>query len=382
MRIGLVTGEYPPMQGGVGAYSHILAGTLTAHGHNVFVFTGKSTREDNPAVKLTNTIRKWGPGSLRSIRRWARDNRLDVVNLQFETAAYGMSPWIHFLPDALRGIPVVTTFHDLLYPYLFPKAGPLRDWIVMRLARASAGVIATNHEDMARLANLPRARLIPIGSNIALPIGDFDWRTWQARAGAEEGDSLLGYFGFVNRSKGLETLLEALAALRADGLPVKLVMIGGRTGTSDPSNAAYAAEIDSLIAQLGLESYIHRTGFVTDREVSIYLRNCGVVVLPYRDGASYRRGSLMAALQHGCVIITTRPKVEIPAFRHGENMLLVPPDDALAVVEAIRDILWNPHLMHKLRMGATEISGEFGWDAIARECVAFFDEVLTSHAGK
>ena len=45
------------------------------------------------------------------------------MNIQYQTAAYGMSPFIHFLPDALRPIPVVTTFHDLRFPYLFPKAG-------------------------------------------------------------------------------------------------------------------------------------------------------------------------------------------------------------------------------------------------------------------
>jgi glycosyltransferase involved in cell wall biosynthesis len=139
MRIGIVTGEYPPMEGGVGAYTRILARTLAQQGHEVFVFSSSQAREDHPEITLTNSVAHWGPGSLRALHRWSRSVQPDVVSLQFETAAYGMSPWIHFLPDVLRGVPVVTTFHDLLFPYLFPKAGRLRDWIVMRLARASAG---------------------------------------------------------------------------------------------------------------------------------------------------------------------------------------------------------------------------------------------------
>jgi glycosyltransferase involved in cell wall biosynthesis len=378
MRIGLVTGEYPPMQGGVGAYSRILAGTFAEQGHDVFVFSSSAARDENPAVRLTNTITRWAPGSLRAVRRWAHAHRLDVVSLQFETAAFGMSPWIHFLPDVLRGLPVVTTFHDLLYPYLFPKAGPLRDWIVLRLARKSAGVIATNHEDMARLANLPRARLIPIGSNITPPSDNLDRQAWRAKATAQDGDYLIGYFGFASRSKGLETLLHALAALRTDGLPVKLVMIGGRTGTSDSSNTAYAAEIDALISRLALEPVICRTGYITDDEVSAYLRACDLVALPFRDGASYRRGSLMAALQHGCAIITTQPKVEIPTFRHGQNMLLIPPEDSPALVDAIREMLQSPDKRETLQLGAEEIAKHFEWDPIAEGYIDLFSSVLAA----
>ncbi len=128
-----------------------------------------------------------------------------MVNIQYQTAAYGMSPFIHFLPDALRPIPVVTTFHDLRYPYLFPKAGKLRDWIVWRLARASAGVIATNHEDAAHLRDLNMA-LIPIGSNIrATTQRPAD----RQQVGATADDFLIANFGLINRSKGIDTLIES-----------------------------------------------------------------------------------------------------------------------------------------------------------------------------
>src|SRR5690606_6298896 len=116
------------------------------------------------------------------------DNRLDMVNLHFQTAAYQMSPFIHWLPDMVQ-TPVVTTFHDLRFPYLLPKAGPLRDWIVMRLARASEGIVSTNHEDFERLKHLPRAALIPIGSSVRgdLP-QDFDRTVARDSRGSDEGD--------------------------------------------------------------------------------------------------------------------------------------------------------------------------------------------------
>ncbi|MCA9909634.1 MAG: glycosyltransferase, partial [Anaerolineae bacterium] len=128
MRIGIITGEFPPMQGGVGAYSRILAQQLAAQGHDIFILTDERARYEGDRIHLTNTIRRWDGRAWLKARAWAREHRLELVSLQYQTAAYAMSPWIHFLPDILRPLPVVTTFHDLRYPYLFPKAGVLRTW--------------------------------------------------------------------------------------------------------------------------------------------------------------------------------------------------------------------------------------------------------------
>ncbi|GAB4509458.1 MAG: glycosyltransferase family 4 protein [Anaerolineae bacterium] len=379
MRIGLITGEYPPMQGGVGAYTRVLALTLATQGYDIALLSSTQSRTDlvDSHLDLTHTIARWNMPALYAIRRWAEQKRLDVVSLQFETAAYAMSPWMHYLPDALGKIPVVTTFHDLLVPYLFPKAGRLRDWIVMRLARASAGVIATNHEDMARLQELPNAHLIPIGSNILTDVPtDYNRHSYRQRAGVESGGYLLAYFGFINQSKGVETLLQALSKLRADDLPFHLVMIGGRTGASDPSNAAYAEKIDTIIHNMRLDRYIHWTGFVTDAEVSGFLRASDMVVLPFRDGASYRRGSLMAAIQHGCAIITTHPQVEISTFQDGENMLLVPPNDPAEIVKAIKYLMISPALRYHIILGAQDLNHHFDWQHIAQAHIPVFEAAI------
>src|SRR5688572_30093141 len=123
------------MLGGVGAYTDVLAHSLAAHEHNIHLFSTSGAQSSD--LPITNSVSRWNFNSLLMARRWA--TLFDIINLQFQTAAYGMSPFIHFLPDMIRSVPVVTTFHDLRHPYLFPKAAPLRDWIVMRLARASDG---------------------------------------------------------------------------------------------------------------------------------------------------------------------------------------------------------------------------------------------------
>jgi len=360
------------MQGGVGAYSQIVAHGLAARSHEVFVFSDARAQDDQ--VHMTATATHWRLTTLAHIRRWAAENQLEVINLQFETAAYNMSPFIHFLPEFLGKTPLITTFHDLLVPYLFPKAGPLRPWIVSRLAEASDGVIATNHADYAKIEHLRNSALIPIGSNVQPQLAaDYDRQAWRQRAGASPDDLLLAHFGFINHSKGLETLLRATSRLRADGVPVKLVMIGGRTGASDPTNAAYADEIDTLIHKLGLAAHICWTGFVDDAEVSGYLTAADAVVLPFRDGASYRRGSLMAAIRHSCAIVTTQPEVDIPTFKHAENMLLFPAGDINALQQHIMELHHGGH--RHIKAGAQALAAEFDWSHIVDACIALYEQV-------
>lgn len=376
MRIGIITGEFPPMHGGVGAYSRILAQHLAAQGQDIYILTDERARYEDDSIHFTNTIHRWDGRAWLKARAWAREHRLDLVSLQYQTAAHAMSPWIHFLPDILRPLPVVTTFHDLRYPYLFPKAGALRTWIVRRLARFSAGVIATNHEDMAALAFHDCLALIPIGSNITTALPEsFAAAEWRARAGAVEGDFLIAHFGLINRSKGLDVLLRALALLRRDGVSARLLIVGGTAGDNDPTNLDYAKEIGVLIDSLELRPFIHQTGYLDESDVSTYLRAADVVALPYRDGASYRRGSLMAALRYACAIVTTTPSISIPSFVDGDNLLCVPPDDPNALAAGLRRLYDDPDLRRKLSQGAAALAPTFDWEQIAREHVAFFDRV-------
>ncbi len=385
MRIGQITGEYPPMQGGVGAFTQELGRALIALGHEVFVYTDRRAAPDpSGALHVTAQARGWGIGTLWRVRRWAEARRLDVVNLQYQAAAYGMTPPIHFLPRVLRRPRVVVTFHDLLVPYLFPKAGPLRRRAVLTLARSADGVIVTNAGDEAQLAaerGIARLARIPIGSNIhPAPPPNYQRAAWRAAHGYAPRDFVIGYFGFLNASKGVETLLEAVAALRADGMSAHLLMIGGRTGTSDPTNAAYAAQIEARVTALGLDEVVTWTGFVDDAAVSAHLLAADVVALPYRDGASYRRGSLMAALAHGCAIVSTQPRSDTPDLRDGEHALLVPPDDVQALATALRALAADDALRARLGANARELAQQFAWERIAARTAAFFETLREKRA--
>jgi glycosyltransferase involved in cell wall biosynthesis len=313
-----------------------------------------------------------------------------VVHIQYQAAAYAMQPAINFLPRRLKRLGSsrprsVVTFHDLKVPYLFPKAGRVRRWVVNRLARDSDAAITTNQEDYEALAPILASRpsLIPIGSNIRprLPAG-YDRAEWRARWGAGSEDLLLCFFGFINDRKGVDTLLLALQRLVSDpeaGLQPRLLFIGGQTGASDPSNVAYLGQIQALIEQQGLGRYIRWTGFVPPQEVSASFAAADLCVLPFRDGVSFLHGTLHAALAHGMPILTTRPRIPLPELAHAENIYLVAREDPACLAEAIRTLGRLPELRQRLAAGARALAQEFRWERIAAQTLALYHTLLDPH---
>jgi glycosyltransferase involved in cell wall biosynthesis len=320
-----------------------------------------------------------------------------VIHIQYQAAAYAMHPAVNLLPRRLRRLgasrpTTVTTFHDLKVPYLFPKAGPVRRWAIDEMARQSDAVITTNQADYEslcrRLASPPA--MIPIGSNIrpALPAG-YDRDAWRARWGARPGDLLLSFFGFINDRKGVDILLHTLKLL-VTGDPQapksetgalsnpQLLMIGGQTGSSDPTNVAYLAQIQALIATLGQADRVHWTGYIPAEEVTACFVAADLCVLPFRDGVSLLHGTLHAALAHGVPIVTTHPAVPIPDLVDGSNICLVPREHPAALADAIRRLAVAPDLRQALGRGANALSERFRWDKIASATTDLYSRALMS----
>ena len=378
------------MEGGVGAFTQELAQALAELGHEVHVITDRRARPfearrrwqdllepvDLGFAQLHPNVKKWRWTAVSQIADVALRYDLDVVNVQYQAAAYDMrSPAINLLPWRLKGLTkTAVTFHDLRVPYLFPKAGRLRQTAVTQMAKQAHGVIVTNSADYAALTAVVQTpiRQIPIGSNITTYTPNhIELQEARDLLGLHPGDCLLGYFGFLNESKGADTLLHALAGLDER---VHLVFIGGQTGSSDPANnQSFLGQLQALIGELGLESRVHWTGFQPDQRVSTFLHAADLMVMPYRDGVSLRRGTLMAVLAHGRPLLTTTPPSPTPELIHGQNVWLVPPDDAAGLATAVRALIANPALRDQLGQHAAQVADLFTWDKIAKETAVFLE---------
>lgn len=446
LRVMMVTGEYPPDQGGVADYTRCLSEALAERNVSVDVLTTRRRAKSEPSVRAAAdgvaehpVVRDWSWGALRAMSRAARVLQPDIVHIQYQAAAFGMGPAIHLAPQWLRwqarwsgrprlggrapgrrrGPCAVVTFHDLRVPYLFPKAGRLRSDAVRLLAGRADLAIVTNAQDADELGRrLPDSRLalVPIGSNLPdQPPAGYDRAAWRGANGLPADAPVLAYFGFLNESKGARTLAGALQRLTDAGRDARLVMIGGRVGASDPTNAAYLDGFEADLERRGLGDRVVWTGHVSPSEVSAWFHAADVAVLPYLDGASYRRGSLLAALTHAVPVVTTWPDAALegtagardsgaaqpsgsvdtapgPASGSTETpglaappelddrltAMLVRPDDEAALAAAVAEVLDDASLSETLSRSARELSGAFTWNGIAARHVELYRELVAA----
>jgi glycosyltransferase involved in cell wall biosynthesis len=329
-------------------------------------------------------VTDWGFGSWRRVEAALAEWRADLLHIQYQPGAFQLKGAVNLLPLWLRarrpGLRVVTTFHDLRVPHLFPKAGPLRSLAVRALLRGSDSAIFVDPTDLARVGVARGRHWIPIGSNIpCAPPADYDRAALRAQLGVESDGLLVGYFGFLSAGKGATTLLRAMRLLRDAGCPARLVLIGAGANSGSASDRADEQAALALGEELGLGSYLRLTGLLPPPDVAAHLLACDVVALPYDDGASFRRGSLLAALEHGCPVVTTAPAGE--ALGQGarrlepdRQFLAVPPDDPAALAAALMRLAEDAALAAQLGAAGRALAERCGWAALAAETAAVYAE--------
>lgn len=400
----MITPEFPPMQGGVGDYTNLLARALKTLGVEANVITSTRACAGQEAKPGISYVSGWGFGSWRHILEQMRLQRPDVLHIQYQTAGYGMHTAINLLPLRLhfctRRPKIVTTFHDVKVPYLFPKAGRLRRVPAALLAGFSDAVIVTNYEDLAEMGQADgrdgklrtkfRARslhVIPIGSNIPVePPPGYDREQWRLSLGIEPGETLLCYFGFLNSAKGIETLLAAFEKLLARGRRVKLLMAGGAFGDSDPTNVAYGRRIAEVIERSHYRDLVLWTGFAEAEKISASLLASDICVLPYDEGASLRHGTLMAAIGHGLPIVTTESLRRQGPQDHSASSLLpslegrvalVPPKEPEMLASAVEKLILSEAESANLRRKVSELAALFAWDVIAKDTLSVYKSLVS-----
>jgi Glycosyltransferase len=95
--------------------------------------------------------------------------------------------------------------------------------------------------------------------------------------------------------------------------------------------------------------------------------------LPFVDGASFRRGSLLATLAHGVPTITTPGAAALIDKTH---VLLTPAGDAAALADAIALLASDPTLRARLSAGGAALAAQFSWEEIARRHEEVYAEVV------
>ncbi|MCF8139539.1 MAG: glycosyltransferase family 4 protein [Cyanobium usitatum Tobar12.5m-G36] len=175
------------------------------------------------------------------------------------------------------------------------------------------------------------------------------------------------------REKGVQELLEACQRLWADAIPLQLLV----AGAIDEGNrsALTPAELSTLQA----DSRIRCLGHVADMR-AVYAAADLVVLPSWREGLSR---SLIEAAAMERPIITT----DVPGCRdvidHGRSGLLVAIQDARGIELAIRLLLDNPDLAHRLGKEARiKVIAEFQVSLVNESTLHTYQRLLGVNLGR
>jgi glycosyltransferase involved in cell wall biosynthesis len=367
MRIAMVVPSYPPRAGtcGVGDYTRCLARELARQGDDLSVVCAPGYEGvPDRAIRVATLPGRW------TARRLARATVADVANVQYTPDLYAGRLGFALVPLALRrrGMPAVVTFHTLTGP---TPASKVAAGVLLLTA---SHVISANEEVTAMIARrLPRVRArvteIPIGANVPGPAPGDDGARGRALLGVAAGVPLLVHFGLVGPGKGLETLLDAVAILRGDR-KVALAIVGD----TRPESRGYRDALAARAAALGVQDAVLWAGRRTAEDVSRIIRAADVYVVPFDDGASIRRGSLVAGVALGVPVVSTAPAVP-SAYLGDDNVALVPRRDPEALARRIRGLLDDPVAAARLAAAAGTLAARVSWPAIARDTRAVYARV-------
>ena len=154
-------------------------------------------------------------------------------------------------------------------------------------------------------------------------------RALLAELGAPDGTRLVGFVGNMTAQKRPKVFLEAAAHLlqRFPALPLRFVLVGADRGGG--------AGLDHLLSDLMLRDCVHFLGF--RYPVEPVMAAMDVLLAPAVEEAFGR--TLIEAMQLGTAVVASDSGGHREIVRHGDNGLLVPPDDAVAAAQAVASLL-------------------------------------------
>jgi len=353
----VITSEYPPQSGGVSDYTHGVATGLAAEGDEVHVWCpacpGPQPQADG--VVVHRELGSLTPADLRRVGR-----QLDQypsprhILVQWVPHGYGYRSmnlafcwWLRNRAVRHRDR-VEIMVHE---PYLTFRADSFRQsaaafvhrLMTMMLLHVVERVWVSIPEWERRWRPYALGRRVPfqwlpVASNI--PVAQNPSRVQEIRRTYNAGGNfLVGHFGTYGWP--IACLLEPiLTALDDESIGYKILLMGKG---SKKFHAEFVRKHPRLVRRM------QAAGALSPEELSYHLAACDVLVQPYPDGASSRRGSLLAGLSHGKPIVTTEGPHSEPFWKRSGALALAPAGDTQAFVFLVRQLQSDP--AERARMG-------------------------------
>jgi glycosyltransferase involved in cell wall biosynthesis len=376
-RVALV-GNYPPRKCGIATFSGDLAEQLNRFRTEVCidVYALDDAGLDLPYQGVTATLERGNAAAYIEAANAINNSGADVVWLQHEFGIFGGADgeMVCDFVDRLAP-PLIVTCHTVLSE----PAERQRRILDHLVARASRIMVMSNHSrNVLRQVYHAPSEIVEVIEHGApdRPFGRE--QEFKARHGLSDR-AVLMTFGLLGPSKGLETVIEALPAIRRKH-PEALYRIVGATHPKllADQGDAYREDLKSLAANLGVADMIEWDNrFVETEELLDQLEACDIYITPYPGLQQSTSGTLSYAVALGKAVIST-------PYVHARELLvdgvgcLVEPGCANAIANCVINLLDNPEEMDALKTRAHAKGRKTIWPRFAASAAALVEHAIAT----
>ncbi len=336
LKVCLLVGSSHIRHCGVKDYAYGLAEALVKHGVDAEV----------------HAPHDWKLGSFLALRSRLRAARFDVLHVQYPSIGFRYSLLPHLA--GLTGIAPATfvTLHE--YSRL-PRPQRLSTHLFSLSTRAMLFTTAEERRSFSGKEWNGRSSLqvVPIASNVpeAPP--------------SHTPEPVVLYFGQIRPEKGIEAFLELALLTSRSGQTLEFQVIG-----------ACIPQYEEYLQQLRRNAPPNVKWIVGAEliEVALLMSSALAAYLPFPDGASYRRGSLIGALVNGLPVISTCSAMT-PDSLARVVLRADTPDQALAQLRLIQE---SPERRQEVSDAGRSLGLQFRWSSVAKAHSLLYQNVRLS----
>lgn len=305
---------------------------------------------------------------MKRLERKVEGLKLDLLMLQYtphmyrETGDAWSSILLAFWKRAGIGVKTGLIVHESYFRSIRHLPSLVRGTLEKRILRnlvknsnrafaASSGLV----KEFAVWGLGHRASLLPIGSNF--PVRAADRFELRSKYKITSDALVLTLFGGGNNLVWARRHIECMEEhLGKTGTPYILLLLGGVPH-----------------ARLKLVGRCITPGYLSEAEISAHLQITDCFLMPNWSGLNARRGTLMAALEHGNPVIGTRGPTTEDFWRDLPGVLLASFEDESKFADYVLQLASDPVLRRVLGdANKNAFPARFGWPVIAEKLLEGF----------
>jgi phosphatidyl-myo-inositol dimannoside synthase len=377
MRILMLNNEFPPLGGGTGTVNRALlqqfAETPDLEIDLVTSALGRRREQQRFAERIRilkvpvnsqnihhSSNRELLTYATRALPAALRLHRIRAYDLCFAWSAVPAGGVtlalrrITGLPYLVRvcgpDIPGFERRYGLLYPVLSPS--------IRAIWRGAAAVVAKCDGEADMIRSVDRSVAVSLVAN------GVDSAAFQPATIPDGGPLRLICVARLIERKGQQHLIEAVRRLIAEGIAVKLDLVG----TGDAHSA-----LQAQAAAAGIADQVHFSGYVPREAIAARYADAHVFVLPsYNEGMSV---ATLEALAAGLPVVVTRTGGTAELVAEGENGLTFNWGDVASLVAHLRRLAADRGLVRRMGAASRTRAELFSWESAADRYLKMFDQI-------